>query len=75
MHSDASGATYTLAAIVDRLGGELLGDGSLVITQVGTLQGSGAGQITFLANPKYRKHLQDTGAAAVIMRKLPAPPS
>ncbi|WP_303784870.1 UDP-3-O-(3-hydroxymyristoyl)glucosamine N-acyltransferase [Azovibrio restrictus] len=67
MHSDASGATYTLAAIVDRLGGELRGDGSLPITQVGTLQGATAGQITFLANPKYRKHLAETRASAVIL--------
>ena len=67
MHPDASGAAYTLAAIVDRLGGELRGDGSLPITQVATLQGATAGQITFLANPKYRKHLAETRASAVIL--------
>ncbi|MCX8145487.1 MAG: UDP-3-O-(3-hydroxymyristoyl)glucosamine N-acyltransferase [Azovibrio sp.] len=67
MHPDASGAAYTLAAIVDRLGGELRGDGRLRITQVATLQGATAGQIAFLANPKYRKHLAKTRASAVIL--------
>ncbi|MGB4467964.1 MAG: UDP-3-O-(3-hydroxymyristoyl)glucosamine N-acyltransferase [Azovibrio sp.] len=67
MHPDASGAAYTLAAIVDRLGGELRGDGSVIISQVGTLQGAGTGQISFLANPKYRKHLQHCRASAVIL--------
>lgn len=67
MQQGASGAAYTLAAIVDRLGGELRGDGSIVITQVATLQGAGAGQISFLANPKYRRHLQGSQASAVIL--------
>ncbi|HEX5802064.1 MAG TPA: UDP-3-O-(3-hydroxymyristoyl)glucosamine N-acyltransferase [Azospira sp.] len=56
-----------LDEIVARLGGELRGDGSLVISQVGTLAGAGAGQIAFLANPKYRKQLATTGASAVIV--------
>ncbi|QRJ65740.1 UDP-3-O-(3-hydroxymyristoyl)glucosamine N-acyltransferase [Azospira restricta] len=56
-----------LDEIVARLGGELRGDGSVVVSQVGTLAGAGAGQIAFLANPKYRKQLATTGAAAVIV--------
>lgn len=56
-----------LDEIVARLGGVLEGDGSVVITQVGTLASAGAGQIAFLANPKYRQQLQTTAAAAVIV--------
>jgi len=56
-----------LDEIVARLGGELRGDGSVVISQVGTLAAAGAGQIAFLANPKYRRQLSGTRAAAVIV--------
>ena len=58
---------FRLDEIVARLGGRLEGDGSVLVTQVGTLASAGAGQIAFLANPKYRKQLQTTGAAAVIV--------
>jgi UDP-3-O-[3-hydroxymyristoyl] glucosamine N-acyltransferase len=44
-----------LDEIVARLGGVLEGDGSVVVKQVGTLASAGAGQIAFLANPKYRQ--------------------
>lgn len=56
-----------LDEIVARLGGVLQGDGAVVVSQVGTLLSAGAGQIAFLANPKYRAQLQRTKAAAVIV--------
>jgi UDP-3-O-[3-hydroxymyristoyl] glucosamine N-acyltransferase len=56
-----------LDEIVARLGGELRGDGSVTIRQVGTLSAAGDGEIAFLANPKYRKQLADTRATAVIV--------
>lgn len=56
-----------LDEIVARLGGALEGDGSVVVSQVGTLASAGAGQIAFLANPKYRQQLQTTQASAVIV--------
>jgi UDP-3-O-[3-hydroxymyristoyl] glucosamine N-acyltransferase len=57
-----------LDEIVARLGGELQGDGSVVVSQVGTLlSAAGAGKIAFLANPKYREQLQTTQASAVIV--------
>jgi UDP-3-O-[3-hydroxymyristoyl] glucosamine N-acyltransferase len=49
------------------LGGLLEGDGSVVVTQVGTLASAGQGQIAFLANPKYQQQLQTTQATAVIL--------
>ncbi len=56
-----------LDSIVARLGGELIGDGSVLIHQVATLASAGAGQIAFLANPKYRQQLKNTCATAVIV--------
>jgi UDP-3-O-[3-hydroxymyristoyl] glucosamine N-acyltransferase len=56
-----------LDEIVARLGGVLEGDGSVIVSQVATLAAAGAGQIAFLANPKYRQQLQTTGATAVIV--------
>jgi UDP-3-O-[3-hydroxymyristoyl] glucosamine N-acyltransferase len=59
-----------LDEIVARLGGTLEGDGSVIVSQVGTLASAGVGQIAFLANPKYRQQLQTTGATAVIVPPL-----
>ena len=56
-----------LDEIVARLGGQLEGDGSIVVSQVATLVSAQSGQIAFLANPKYRQQLQSTGASAVIV--------
>ena len=56
-----------LGEIVARLGGQLEGDASVVVSQVATLASAGSGQIAFLANPKYRQQLQATRASAVIV--------
>jgi UDP-3-O-[3-hydroxymyristoyl] glucosamine N-acyltransferase len=47
----------------------LLGDGSLSIDGVGTLASAGPSQVTFLANPSYRKQLPETRAGAVILKE------
>ncbi len=62
-----SGQGLRLADIVARLGGELIGDGDTLICGIGTLAEAGQGDIAFLANPKYRGQLADTGASAVIV--------
>ncbi len=59
--------TLTLGEIVRRLGGEALGEAAAPLTGVGTLDGAGPGEITFLANPKYRGKLAATRAGAVIL--------
>jgi UDP-3-O-[3-hydroxymyristoyl] glucosamine N-acyltransferase len=56
-----------LDEIVTRLGGTLEGDGSVVVSQVASLASAGAGQIAFLANPKFRQQLVGTKAAALIV--------
>ena len=60
-------STYSLSELSARFGLELLGDGAHVVSGVGTLQGAGASQITFLANRSYRRHLASTAAGAVIV--------
>ena len=57
---------YRLSELVSLFGGELLGD-DVSVTQVAPLDSAGAGQISFLSNPKYRKQLADSSAAAVIL--------
>lgn len=56
-----------LDEIVGSLGGVLEGDGSVVVSQVGSLLSAAEGRIAFLANPKYRQQLKQTRAAAVIV--------
>ncbi len=63
----ASASALRLDEIVAHLGGELCGDGSVVVGQVGTLHSAQAGQIAFLANPRYRQQLLTTRASAVIV--------
>jgi UDP-3-O-[3-hydroxymyristoyl] glucosamine N-acyltransferase len=58
--------TLTLSEIVARLGGERLGD-DVAVARVAPLEIAGAGDISFLANPKYRKQLDGTQASALIV--------
>jgi len=58
---------YTLAEIVERLGGELAGSPDVVIRQVAALESAGPGDIAFLAQVRYRPLLCATRAAAVIL--------
>ena len=57
----------TLGEIVARYGGELRGEAGLGVTGLATLEAAGAGQLSFLANSKYRQQLATTRAAAVIV--------
>lgn len=59
--------TLTLAELVDRLGGELLGDGTRIIRQIAPLDRATADEIGFVAQAKYLAQLADTGAGAVIL--------
>jgi UDP-3-O-[3-hydroxymyristoyl] glucosamine N-acyltransferase len=57
----------TLAQIATQLGGRIAGDAGVLITQVGSLERAGRGQIAFLSNARYRERLGATGASAVIV--------
>jgi len=56
-----------LKELAVKIGAELVGDGNLSIHSVNTLEEAKAGQISFLANPKYVKQLETTNASAVIV--------
>jgi UDP-3-O-[3-hydroxymyristoyl] glucosamine N-acyltransferase len=57
----------TVAEIVARLGGQAVGDASLVIERIATLAAAGPSHISFLANPRYRNQLATTRAGCVIV--------
>ena len=59
--------SLTLAALAERCGAALDGDGSVRISHVGTLESAEPGAIAFLANPKYAAQLGATRASAVIV--------
>jgi UDP-3-O-[3-hydroxymyristoyl] glucosamine N-acyltransferase len=46
---------------------ELSGDGAVEVSSVATLAEAGAGQVSFIANPRYTEHFATTQASAVIV--------
>lgn len=58
---------FTLADIAATIGGTLHGDPETRISGTAEIDKAGAGEITFLANPKYGAHLEKSHAAAVIV--------
>jgi UDP-3-O-[3-hydroxymyristoyl] glucosamine N-acyltransferase len=56
-----------LSEIVARFGGELVGAGDTVITRIAPLDIAGPGDLAFLSNPKYRRQVEQSHAAAIIM--------
>lgn len=58
-----------LREIAQLVGGELLGDGELVVTGIAGIKEAIAGEITFLSDSKYLPFLEKTEASAVITSK------
>jgi UDP-3-O-[3-hydroxymyristoyl] glucosamine N-acyltransferase len=59
-------SSLTLGDVARRLGCDLVGDPSISITGVSTLEKAGAAEISFLANMKYAPKAKSTRAAAVL---------
>ena len=59
--------TRTVTELADFLGGVVQGDGSLLISGLGSLETAGKGALTFLANPRYASKVAETSADAVLM--------
>lgn len=57
----------SLKDIVGQLGGELRGEGEVCISRIAPLDRAGGAEIGFVAHAKYRKALETTQAAAVIV--------
>ncbi|HDJ86470.1 MAG TPA: UDP-3-O-(3-hydroxymyristoyl)glucosamine N-acyltransferase [Chromatiales bacterium] len=65
--------SLALGDLAARVGGDLRGDASCLIEGVAPLEDARPGTISFLANPRYRRHLADTGASAVILSESDLP--
>jgi UDP-3-O-[3-hydroxymyristoyl] glucosamine N-acyltransferase len=61
------GKTYSLAQLVERFGGTVIGDADIRIRQVAPIESAVDGEITFLSNRKYQKLLSGSRAGAVIV--------
>ena len=59
--------SVTLKELCLLLDGDIQGDETLIINSVATLENAKAGQISFLANNKYRSQLEETQASAVLL--------
>jgi UDP-3-O-[3-hydroxymyristoyl] glucosamine N-acyltransferase len=57
---------FTLAELAQRIGAELIGDSQHIISALATLQSATATDLSFIANPTYKKHLANTQAGAVL---------
>ncbi len=58
---------FSLATLANKIGAQYSGDGTCIISSIAPLDTAQAGQISFLANPRYRKLLAYTQASAVIL--------
>lgn len=56
-----------LAEVAQALGCTLRGDGAVEISDVASIEDAAPGTITFLADPRYTRHLATTRAAAIIV--------
>ncbi len=63
---------FGLAQLAEQLGAVVRGDANQMISGLATLQDAGPGQLTFLANPQYRKFLADCRAGAVLLTQADA---
>ncbi len=64
--------SWQLGEIAARLGGRVLGDASVRVESVATLEHAVSSQISFLTNSKYRAQLTGTSAGAVILAEADA---
>lgn len=60
---------YSAAELAERFGLDVRGDGTRMVSGVGTLGGAGATELSFLSNSKYTTQLLSTGAGVVVLRE------
>ncbi|NIO43202.1 MAG: UDP-3-O-(3-hydroxymyristoyl)glucosamine N-acyltransferase [Burkholderiales bacterium] len=58
---------FSLADLVARFGGEVIGDASIQVSRISTLSQAGSGDLTFVTNSRYVPLLDKTRASAVIL--------
>ncbi len=57
---------FTLAKLAEMVGGTVIGSGDVEITSVSGIIEAKPGDITFIANPKYKSYVQECKASAII---------
>lgn len=60
---------FSAAQIAQIIGGQIEGDGNVSVGSFGKIEEAKAGQLAFLANPKYEEHLYSTGASIIIINQ------
>ena len=60
---------FSAAQIALLIEGQVEGDASATVHSFGKIEEAVAGQLAFLANPKYEEHLYTTGASVIIVNK------
>ncbi|MEP6674971.1 MAG: UDP-3-O-(3-hydroxymyristoyl)glucosamine N-acyltransferase [Ferruginibacter sp.] len=60
---------FTASQIAMIIGGKIEGDANAVVTSFGKIEEARAGQLAFLANPKYEEYLYTTGASVIIINQ------
>lgn len=60
-------SSIRLADLAQQLDAELHGDGDIAISGIASMQSATTGQITFLANSRYREQLAHIQASAVVL--------
>ena len=58
---------FSLRILAEKLGATLEGNGDLLLNGLAPIESASVGELSFLANKKYQKHLETTGASAVII--------
>ena len=58
---------FSAAQIALLINGRMEGDANATVGSFGKIEEAGAGQLAFLANPKYEEHLYTTGASIIIV--------
>lgn len=58
---------FRLDDLAARVGAEVTGDGATEITGVAPIQDAGPGDLSFVANTKYEKHIAKTRASALVL--------
>ena len=60
---------FTAAALAQLLNGQVEGDKDALVSGFGKIESALAGQLSFLANPKYEEYLYDCNASVVIVNQ------
>lgn len=62
-------SSISLHQLAETLGAQLYGDGHVTISSIAGMNQAQEGQLTFLSNSRYRQHLADCKASAVIIKE------